>query len=201
MHRIAGDIWPRRKRSSLTTLAFMLMCACHFANCEQQLVKHIHGFLQYNVCSGSTCPKPPPFDSQLTEKIKDFEQKHVLDGYRMHYNYTYSSISCELDTVRVNCHKINGIFDCSLPPNDFAYIIYGHVYAANVCTKMSYFRGNANPHTVPLNSSSATIGDLTLMVMTLKGTHDGLVNYFRVRCSVQGFNDSVQIVALVYRCC
>ncbi|KAH3815294.1 hypothetical protein DPMN_143816 [Dreissena polymorpha] len=200
MHRIAGDIWPRRKRSSLTILTFMMMCVYLFANCEQQLVDHIHGILQYNVCSGSTCPKPA-FDRQLKQKIDGFKQNHVLEGYRMHYNYTYRGISCELDTVRVNCRKTNGIFICPLPPNDFAYIIFGNVNAANSCKPMSYLRGNATPKTIPLNESSATVGDLTTMVMTLKGTADGHVGDFRLNCLVQGFTDSVQIVALVNRCC
>ncbi|KAH3815322.1 hypothetical protein DPMN_143844 [Dreissena polymorpha] len=168
MHRIAGTILPRRKWSSLMTLAFIHMCVYLFANCEQQLVHHIHGTLKYNICSDDTCPKPSG-----------------LYG---------------LTTVRVNCIKTDGIFNCTLPENDCAYFIYGHVHAKDNCKRQSYCRGNVSPAIVDLSSSSAKIGDLTTMKMTLKGTHDAIVPYFSVHCPYQGFNDSVQIFAHVYRC-
>ncbi|KAH3839475.1 hypothetical protein DPMN_112906 [Dreissena polymorpha] len=92
-------------------------------------------------------------------EVRYLKDNYVLGDYRIQHSYTNSSISGELNTVRVNCSKTDGIFNCTLPPNDCAYAIYGHVQATKGCAKSSYSRQTVHPR----------------------------------------FNDSVTIVALVYR--
>ncbi|KAH3839477.1 hypothetical protein DPMN_112907 [Dreissena polymorpha] len=132
--------------------------------------------------------------------LRDFNKNWVLEDYRFRYNFTINSILWELDTVRVNCIKTHGEFNCTLPSNDCAFVIYGIVQAKERCTRSSYSRENGVPTNGNLLSNFTKWGDFTTMKMQLKMHYEGRIPYFSVQCPVPGFNDSVTIVALVYRC-